>query len=509
MVANRAFAGSFTLVTYSDTLTWQSIAHASNVAHARMPDPRSHRKSTRARPPLTRPGTRAPSSAAAPSALVEGAGLWFAHVTGRLLLAGLAAQGVVAVVAAAVGESRPSVLASSALRHGAGDLSAATSGSRPRWTPRRLLWRVRRKLILSYIFIGFVPALLIVAFFLLGGLLLFSNFSSYLVQTRLRALTDAGALPRADGAARDAARDGGRGRARHPRTPAGARPRRAIPSCRSPWCRRRGVACPPALPAPDVRPHGRPMRRRPRPPAHGRTCGRPSSLPAGWTASGFAGLCRLRRQRDDGQSPAATGRDVRMLVRAVASAGDAGRRRTRWSSTCRSTIRIEAAAARRDRRRARSTSTSLEPTTAARSPTPRHARRRASAPRRPATAFDLTCLRRSSCSTATGDGRSGALPATMQLSIAEHLRPHLRRRLRPARTSASGLLLVVLVVVGVLFLVIQVVALVTGLALARSITGSVHELFTGTERVRRATSPTRSPSPRTISSASWPSRSTR
>ena len=35
---------------------------------------------------------------------------------------------------------------------------------------RRLLWRVRRKLILSYIFIGFVPALLIVAFFVVSGL---------------------------------------------------------------------------------------------------------------------------------------------------------------------------------------------------------------------------------------------------------------------------------------------------------------------------------------------------
>src|SRR6478736_1701162 len=29
---------------------------------------------------------------------------------------------------------------------------------------RRLLWRVRRKLILSYIFVGFIPAILIVAF---------------------------------------------------------------------------------------------------------------------------------------------------------------------------------------------------------------------------------------------------------------------------------------------------------------------------------------------------------
>ncbi len=55
---------------------------------------------------------------------------------------------------------------------------------------RRLLWRVRRKLIISYIFIGFIPALLIAAFFLLGGFLLFSNFSSYLVQTRLRELSE-------------------------------------------------------------------------------------------------------------------------------------------------------------------------------------------------------------------------------------------------------------------------------------------------------------------------------
>src|SRR5215470_14887706 len=55
---------------------------------------------------------------------------------------------------------------------------------------RRLLWRVRRKLILSYVFIGFVPALLLVAFALLCGFLLFYHFSSYLVQSRLRALSE-------------------------------------------------------------------------------------------------------------------------------------------------------------------------------------------------------------------------------------------------------------------------------------------------------------------------------
>ena len=46
-------------------------------------------------------------------------------------------------------------------------------------------------------------------------------------------------------------------------------------------------------------------------------------------------------------------------------------------------------------------------------------------------------------------------------------------------------LLVLVAVVGVLFLVIQVVALGMGLGLARSITGSVHELFDGTERIRQ------------------------
>ena len=44
--------------------------------------------------------------------------------------------------------------------------------------------------------------------------------------------------------------------------------------------------------------------------------------------------------------------------------------------------------------------------------------------------------------------------------------------------------LLALAIVGVLFLVIEFTALVMGLALARSITGSVHQLFVGTEHVR-------------------------
>jgi len=51
--------------------------------------------------------------------------------------------------------------------------------------------------------------------------------------------------------------------------------------------------------------------------------------------------------------------------------------------------------------------------------------------------------------------------------------------------SLSSALLWFLVLIGILFLIIQASALTMGLALARSITSSVHELFIGTERVRQ------------------------
>ena len=88
------------------------------------------------------------------------------------------------------------------------------------WSKRRLLWRVRRKLILSYVFVGVVPALLVITFFLLAGLILAFNVSSYLVQSRDQEPDRPGALPRADGAARSAARRQRRGAGRSARSPA-------------------------------------------------------------------------------------------------------------------------------------------------------------------------------------------------------------------------------------------------------------------------------------------------
>ena len=53
-----------------------------------------------------------------------------------------------------------------------------------------LLWRVSRKLILSYILVGAVPILLLVTFSLLAFLLVFFDISSYLVHDRVDALTE-------------------------------------------------------------------------------------------------------------------------------------------------------------------------------------------------------------------------------------------------------------------------------------------------------------------------------
>jgi sigma-B regulation protein RsbU (phosphoserine phosphatase) len=80
---------------------------------------------------------------------------------------------------------------------------------------------------------------------------------------------------------------------------------------------------------------------------------------------------------------------------------------------------------------------------------------------------------------ATGETRSGTIVASMQLSIGE-----MYGRMAAAQGAIGQGLLLVLLAIGVLFLIIEAIALVAGLALARSITGSVHELFAGTERVR-------------------------
>ena len=67
---------------------------------------------------------------------------------------------------------------------------------------RVVLWRVRRKLMLSYVFVGVVPMLLLVLFFSIAGLLMFVNFGGYLLRDRV---TDV--VERAESLAQTAAAD--------------------------------------------------------------------------------------------------------------------------------------------------------------------------------------------------------------------------------------------------------------------------------------------------------------
>jgi serine phosphatase RsbU (regulator of sigma subunit) len=81
-------------------------------------------------------------------------------------------------------------------------------------------------------------------------------------------------------------------------------------------------------------------------------------------------------------------------------------------------------------------------------------------------------------------GASGPMSVTSSLSI-----PELYDRISAAegsvgRTLGQGLL-IVLFAIGALFLIIEAMALIAGFALAKSLTGSVHALFAGTERVRQ------------------------
>jgi len=110
---------------------------------------------------------------------------------GRSLLIGLLVKSLTAMISAVAGGLPPVIEAIDMVGSLALIFAAAYGLTRfVFWAKRGLLWRVRRKLILSYVFVGVVPVLLVITFFLLAGLLLFFNVSSYLVKARLRSLND-------------------------------------------------------------------------------------------------------------------------------------------------------------------------------------------------------------------------------------------------------------------------------------------------------------------------------
>ncbi len=77
-------------------------------------------------------------------------------------------------------------VASLALLIAAGWLGALAFGH----NRRRMLWRVRRKLILSYLLLGFVPVVLVAVFALTGGVLLYTNVAAYVFHEGFRDFED-------------------------------------------------------------------------------------------------------------------------------------------------------------------------------------------------------------------------------------------------------------------------------------------------------------------------------
>ncbi|MBI4264297.1 MAG: SpoIIE family protein phosphatase [Acidobacteria bacterium] len=347
---------------------------------------------------------------------------------------------------------------------------------------RRLLWRVRRKLTLSYIFIGFVPALLIIGFFLLSGLLLFFNIGSYLMRSRLQTLLDQVQFM-AENATLELEQAGSQEDMREAleRRQAGAAARfpntsyavvRADRTCEDQSAARETSSAPQPLTA--------------GPWAH---VDAPSSLPAWVPCGGRAGLLAYYPGSED---------RVLLAIRAIAlpdarvsryavvvdlPVGEAIVRGLRADTGIQvgAMTEIEGANAPYpvDGRAVTGDSPSAEL---------RYGIRAGPAnivPGDEAGASELrwvTLLDYLDWDT----GRAGTVAVTFQLSPLDVYRRISATSLARINNLDFGqIVLILLAVVAGLFLVIQIVALGMGLGLARSITGSVHELFTGTERVRQ------------------------
>jgi sigma-B regulation protein RsbU (phosphoserine phosphatase) len=333
---------------------------------------------------------------------------------------------------------------------------------------RRLLWRVRRKLILSYVFIGFVPALLIVAFFLLGGLLMFFNLSSYLFKTGFDDLKDE-AQVLADTAAAEIAREGG---------PQGARAVLARKQANA-------VSRFPDLSMAVVSVPGRVERGAGAAPAQPILAGPwrhldpPEVLPAWVSRGGFAGMLAYtppdepdRAQLVIRAAGLPEGPDPAFAVIVDLPVEDVVAERLRETTGIElqsiSVAPIGGESVRPVTGRVRDTASTLVggrisiETTKTKLPW--------------VTFFDYTDWE---------SGRTGSVGLSTRVSVGDIYDRVAGAQSRFRNVSLSDVFLIGLAFIGGLFLVIEVFALVMGFALAKSITGSVHELFTGTERVRQ------------------------
>jgi sigma-B regulation protein RsbU (phosphoserine phosphatase) len=326
----------------------------------------------------------------------------------------------------------------------------------------RLLWRVRRKLILSYIFIGVVPVLLVAVFFTLGGLLFFFNVSAFMLRNHVESVVE-GAQFLAQAAAPTL--DGGSTVSQL--TP-GLATRQAAAAVRYPLVsytlvpEDRGCGDGSSASAPRVVAG---------PWSHVEA---PRAIPAWVPCTGFAGLITY---------PAEGG--TRLAARAIA-----------WPSGLRSALVVDIPFGDA---LIREFHDEMGITIEAYSLVEGGDRRGQSAAgeRRGRLIVGPVNLRLGEQQEPLGwvafldytDWKTGEMsPLTVGFRVgpAAVYRYLSGPSFAPLDNYNLGqIFLILLAVIAGLFLIIQAVALIMGLSLARSITGSVHELFAGTERVRR------------------------
>jgi sigma-B regulation protein RsbU (phosphoserine phosphatase) len=395
----------------------------------------------------------------------------FGSLAGCLIVAGAALKaGTLGLWAAGLGGARGvqglSTLGGVALVIGAGILLVRVA----RRARTQLLWRVRRKLIISYLFIGVVPAILIVTFFALSGLLLFANLSSFLIRSSLTDLA---------GEARSVARIAAieiESREGAPALREALERRAEATRAEFPSMSLAVVPVPPSrCPQPGVARGGpEPARATAGAWQHGPA---PGFLPAWVPCAGFAGVIAQEMAARSGTEGGAEV-FVRAVVFAERSPGFAV------------VVDVPVAGAVKTRIEA-ATGIVIGPASAvALTPLPVQgqaavpsAAQSGSAPAGRGWRFPWVALL-DHVDWPTGHTE----PLTVNIGLSVQA---IYQRLSASQASLGGprsygdLLLVILLIISGLFLIIEVGALVMGLALARSITGAIHELFAGTERVRQ------------------------
>ncbi len=311
---------------------------------------------------------------------------------------------------------------------------------------QRFLWRVRRKLFLSYVFLGFVPVVLVLAFALAGGVVLYTTLAGYMFREGFQDIVD-DITQIAETTSAELGEPGAREANVLARKLGGHQT--TYPSLSLVVLPVGQEGAPAARAADGVTAAGS---WRHQPPV--------DAVPA-WlvVARRFSGVLEVRVDGSD---------EPGLLVRAAVPTGDG--RRVVIADLPVDTDLVTRIDARRGTR-IRSLAFDAGATMAA--PALERAASVGQLFRQTVAFMDYT------------DWTTGrALRVAVGLDAPVGRLYEQVASVQPAQfTSAAGLL-VVLALLGSLFLVIQGSALVGGVLLARSITSAVHELFVGTERVR-------------------------